>query len=126
VQKIVTVCVMLCMLWSLVISSLYALEREQEDLYDFVKTSDVTIEKDSAKPSPSFYTYFWRIATAPLVVMFTFPFDEETDIYNTYLEYINKGSDRTWKKKEHTIEKKGFVNIEADREEGEDAAETKE
>ncbi|MBN1493915.1 MAG: hypothetical protein JW938_07190 [Candidatus Omnitrophica bacterium] len=81
-----------------------ALDREQDEIYDFVKLADILgDEEPPLKHSHSFFTYFWRIASAPLVVMFTFPFDEETDIYSTYLEYVNKGTDRQWRKKEFSI-----------------------
>jgi hypothetical protein len=93
----------------------YALEREQETSYDFIKPQDI-IKQDvqTGKRSTAFHTYCWRIMTAPLMVMFTFPFDEETNIYNTYLSYVNKNSDRRWRKKEHTLKKENLMGSEGE------------
>jgi hypothetical protein len=95
--------------------SSYALEREQETSYDFIKPQDI-IKQDvqTGKRSPAFYTYCWRIMTAPLMVMFTFPFDEETNIYHTYLAYVNKGNDRNWRKKEYALKKENLMGSEGE------------
>ncbi len=90
--------------------SALALDREQETIYDFVRPQDIKKSDTTAgKRAPGFPTYCWRVMTAPLVVMFAFPFDEETNIYYTYLNYINRNSDRHWRKKEYMIKKEGFV-----------------
>ncbi len=95
----------------------YAMDREQdqESPYEFVRPQDVDHQKvATGKRTPSFPTYCWRIMTAPVMVLCTFPFDEETNIYHSYLAYVNKNSDRQWRKKEYTLKKENLMGAEVE------------
>jgi len=42
--------------------------------------------------------YVARIITAPFMIMVLYPNDEEPDLYQVYLKYVNNHSGRQWKK----------------------------
>lgn len=62
-------------------------EKTAEELYPYAPRNHISV-----------WQYALRILAAPFTVMFTYPRDEETDIYQTYLTQVNKNTGRTWKK----------------------------
>ena len=82
------------------------LAREQESEQVQVNTDKVEVSPKQEKlKSPSFFRYFYRIISAPFVLIATFPRSEDPDLYNSYLEWVNRGTNRNWKQKEYHLKK---------------------
>lgn len=92
------------MLLLLFVSSVYANDMQQEGA-----TVPPTVIDEKAGVGTRVVRgmgYAWRIVTAPVMICVRYPRDEETDLYQTYLAYVNKGTGRRWKHTDLQVKKK--------------------